>query len=95
MQTPSPAVAAKISEVASAYYRQIELFAPQERDLIDWFIQLSKDEKTNAAAVRPDSWPALTEFKRYYLEQKGHLMADYLAAHLTAKELSWWTDDAA
>jgi len=95
MQTPSPAVATKVSEVALAYYRQMELFAPQERDLIDWFIQLSKDEKTNAAAVRPDSWPALTEFKRYYLEQQGHSMSGYMTAHLTAKDLSWWADNAA
>lgn len=86
-------VAKRIEEVASAYYRQMEHYNPKEKELIDWFVQLSSDDKTLVAAVHPDAWPALTGFQRYYLEKQGHSMHAYMAGHLTGQELSEWMDE--
>jgi hypothetical protein len=90
MSIPLPSIAARITEVIFAYYDQIEQFSPAERDLIDWFVQLPRPEKTAAAQVAYDTWLALPGFKRYYLEKKGYAMPAFMARHLTEQELAQW-----
>lgn len=93
MPTPSVVIAERILAVTAAYYRQIAQFSPAERDLIDWFVQLSRDEKTAAAGLAYETWPALPAFQRYYLEKQGHSLPAYLAGHLTEQELAQWADE--
>lgn len=91
---PNPA-AERINEVTAAYYRQIEQFSPLERDLIDWFVQLSPEDKTAAAGLPYETWPALDGFRRYYLEKRGCSMLAYMETHLTRPERAEWVDEAA
>lgn len=79
----------------TAYYRQIEQFSPAERDLIDWFVQLPRVAKTAAAQAAYETWLALPNFQRYYLEKKGHAMLPYMASQLTEQELAQWVEEAA
>lgn len=95
MCSPPNSIAERIEAVAAAYYRQMEQFCPLERDLIEWFVQLSTDDKTAAAGLRYERWPTLTGFKRYFLEKKGHSLPAYMARHLSAQELAHWADEAA
>lgn len=91
MSVPLSSITARITEVTLAYYDQIAQFSPAERDLIDWFVQLPRAEKTAAAQVAYDTWPALIGFKRYYLEKKGYAMPAYMASQLAEQELAQWT----